>query len=239
MRGTWSWMSPELLLQNGPIGTACDIYSLGMVRAQPHPGSWLWLPCSMNSCRHVCMTVMLPLEAAAGADACPRRWWCHVRRLQRHLSCCLDGQAGQHADGRLRAGDVGDCDPGAAEQGQEQGDPVPRGLPDSSGRPHLRLPGLAAICTAYCQGESPLWCTCLRTCSPVHAQHQRCAVRGTGWSAHGQASCTRILMRALAKHCACDAAGPQAEAAVQDVVHALQHQCRSQGDRPPGGPPPA
>ena len=31
MRGTWQWMSPELLLQNGPIGTPCDVYSLGMV----------------------------------------------------------------------------------------------------------------------------------------------------------------------------------------------------------------
>lgn len=63
MRGTWSWMSPELLLQNGPIGTACDIYSLGMVRA-----AWaLWLQLHpMLSEGHVSFACMQTPCAAPG-----------------------------------------------------------------------------------------------------------------------------------------------------------------------------
>ena len=34
MRGTWTWMAPELMLGNMPISTPCDIFSFGVVRAE-------------------------------------------------------------------------------------------------------------------------------------------------------------------------------------------------------------
>ena len=51
MRGTWTWMAPELMLGEMPIGTPCDIFSFGVVRAMESMGSLLPEVITLISCR--------------------------------------------------------------------------------------------------------------------------------------------------------------------------------------------